>query len=102
MNNSIRISYYAQHQLSHLPHPDQHSKTAKLLVGMVIPGSVIFLLVIRALNAGHTTTSAMFFVGYLICAVLQVSVRECVCVCVCACVCVHECVCVCACVCVCV
>jgi len=40
----------------------------------VIPGSVIFLLVIRALNAGHTTTSVMFFFGYLICAVLQVSV----------------------------
>lgn len=50
----------------------QHSKTAMVLVGMVIPGSATFLFFIYLLQAGHTTLSAMFFVGYLICAVLQV------------------------------
>ena len=54
------------------PFPGQHSKTALVLVGMVIPGSATFLLFIFLVNAGHTTLSAMFFVGYLICAVLQV------------------------------
>jgi len=74
MNGGIRILCSVGHSTLTPTHPGQHSKTAKLLVGMVIPGSVIFLLVIRALNAGHTTTSVMFFFGYLICAVLQVSV----------------------------
>ena len=58
------------------PPPGQHSKTAMVLVGMVIPGSATFLFFIYLLQAGHTTLSAMFFVGYLICAVLQVRLKS--------------------------
>ena len=49
-----------------------HSNTAKLLVMMVIPGSALFLFAIALLQAGHTTLTLLFFVGYLICALLQV------------------------------
>ena len=49
-----------------------HSSTAKLLVMMVIPGSALFLFTIALLQAGHTTLTLLFFIGYLICALLQV------------------------------
>ena len=49
-----------------------HSGTAKLLVMMVIPGSALFLFAIALLQAGHTTLTLLFFVGYLVCALLQV------------------------------
>ena len=62
---------------------DSHSRTALLLVGMVVPGSVLFLITIHALKAGHTTLSPMFFAGYLSVAVLQV--RLCLRVCCVAC-----------------
>ena len=39
---------------------------------MVVPASIIFLMVIKGINAGHTTLSPMFLVAYLITAVLQV------------------------------
>ena len=43
---------------------------------MVIPGSALFLFVIALLQAGHTTLTLLFFIGYLICALLQVREGE--------------------------
>ncbi|XP_065910900.1 solute carrier family 41 member 1-like [Dysidea avara] len=51
-----------------------HAKTARLLVIMVVPGSLIFLCVIAALNGGHTSLTLMFVTFYEIAAVLQVVV----------------------------
>ena len=45
---------------------------ARLLLLMVIPGSALFLVLIRYANAGHTTLSVMFFVAYLMVATTQV------------------------------
>ena len=39
---------------------------------MVVPGSIVFLTLIHVLQAGHTTFSLMFIVGYTVCSVLQV------------------------------
>lgn len=50
----------------------QHSKTALILVGMSLPGSAVFLILIYLLGAGHTSLSPLFFCGYLICSTLQV------------------------------
>ena len=61
------------HTHTHTHTTGQHATTAKLLVFLVLPGSAVFLSVIHVLNAGHTTLSPMFFIGYLVCAVLQVS-----------------------------
>ena len=49
-----------------------HAKTARLLTLMVIPGSLIFLCVIAALNGGHTSLTLMFVTFYQLAAVLQV------------------------------
>ena len=46
---------------------------ARLLLLMVIPGSALFLILIRYANAGHTTLSVMFFFAYLIVAIMQVT-----------------------------
>ena len=50
----------------------QHSKTAGLLVVMVIPGSLIFLCVIAALHGGHTSLTPVFILFYELAAILQV------------------------------
>lgn len=49
-----------------------HARTARVLVLIAIPGSLVFLFVINLLRAGHTTESPLFYTGYLICALLQV------------------------------
>ncbi len=64
----------------------QHSHTAILLLIMVIPGSIVFLTLIHVLEAGHTTFSIMFVVGYVACSMLQVKN---VCMNVCMCVCMY-------------
>ncbi len=55
---------------------DIHARTARILVSLVIPGSIVFLSVIQLVGAGHTTQSYLFVVGYMICAVIQVCVRD--------------------------
>ena len=50
----------------------QHSKTACLLVLMVIPGSLIFLCVIAGLHGGHTSLTPIFIIFYELAAILQV------------------------------
>ena len=52
----------------------QHSKTACLLVLMVIPGSLIFLCVIAALHGGHTSLTPIFIIFYELAAILQVDI----------------------------
>ena len=58
-----------------LPDADPHAQTAKILVGLVVPGSVVFLLVIQLVGAGHTTQSYLFVIGYMVCALIQVSTK---------------------------
>ncbi len=45
---------------------------------IALPGSLIFLFVIDILRAGHTTQSLLFYGGYIMCALLQVT-QGCVC-----------------------
>ena len=52
---------------------DGHSRTARVLLGMVIPGHLIFSYTISYLQAGHTSLTAIFMLVYLTAAVLQVS-----------------------------
>ena len=40
---------------------------------MVAPGSSLFLILIRYINAGHTTLSPLFFFSYILVALTQVS-----------------------------
>ena len=49
-----------------------HSKTARVLLLLVLPGHVIFSLAIYYLQAGHTSLTAVFFIIYLLAAFLQV------------------------------
>lgn len=51
---------------------DSHSRTARVLLGMVIPGHLIFSYTISYLHAGHTSFTAIFMLIYLTAAVLQV------------------------------
>ncbi|XP_064399874.1 solute carrier family 41 member 1-like isoform X2 [Halichondria panicea] len=49
-----------------------HARTARILISLVIPGSIVFLSVIQLVGAGHTTQSYLFVVGYMVCALIQV------------------------------
>ncbi|XP_002740553.1 solute carrier family 41 member 1-like [Saccoglossus kowalevskii] len=49
-----------------------HSKTARVLLCMVVPGHLIFLYTISYLQAGHTTITVIFTLAYSLAAVLQV------------------------------
>ena len=52
--------------------PGQDSKTAVLLVLLVIPGSALFLFVVHAMDLGHTVLTPPFMAGYVLAAVFQV------------------------------
>ncbi|XP_035677621.1 solute carrier family 41 member 1-like [Branchiostoma floridae] len=51
-----------------------HSRTARVLFLLVVPGHLIFLYLIAYANAGHTTITAIFTVVYLIAAMIQVAI----------------------------
>lgn len=48
------------------------ARTARVLMAMVIPGQIVFIVVIYLLDAGHTSITPIFSVGYLTAAVIQV------------------------------
>lgn len=50
-----------------------HAVTARILMGMVIPGHLIFTYTISFLEAGHTSPTPIFLACYLLAALLQVS-----------------------------
>ena len=50
-----------------------HSKTARVLLLMSIPGHIIFLAIITNLKAGHTSTTARFVCVYIVAGFVQVS-----------------------------
>ncbi|XP_033114565.1 solute carrier family 41 member 1-like [Anneissia japonica] len=52
----------------------QHSKTARVLLIMVIPGQLIFLYMIAYIKAGHTSITGRVTVMYLSVAILQVAI----------------------------
>ncbi|KAH0545729.1 solute carrier family 41 member 1-like [Cotesia glomerata] len=52
--------------------PGGHSRIARILLMMVIPGHLIFSYTISYLRAGHTSFTATFIVVYLLAALLQV------------------------------
>ncbi|XP_008544237.1 solute carrier family 41 member 1 [Microplitis demolitor] len=52
--------------------PGGHSRIARILLMMVIPGHLIFSYTISYLKAGHTSFTATFIVVYLLAALLQV------------------------------
>ncbi|CAG7821212.1 unnamed protein product, partial [Allacma fusca] len=49
-----------------------HSKTARALLLMVVPGHLIFCYTIRYVRAGHTSITIVFLVVYLLAAMIQV------------------------------
>ncbi|XP_077582042.1 solute carrier family 41 member 1-like [Stigmatopora nigra] len=51
---------------------DVNSKSARVLVILVVPGHILFLYVIHLLQAGHTVMTAAFIICYLLAALLQV------------------------------
>lgn len=50
-----------------------HSRTARVLLAISIPGHIIFLAIISNLKAGHTSTTARFICIYLVAGFIQVS-----------------------------
>lgn len=58
---------------------DQHSRTARILLLLVIPGHIIFTYTISYLEAGHTAPTLLFMIFYLFAAWLQVAVLLYVC-----------------------
>ena len=56
-----------------LIHAGRHAKTAGLLVAMVVPGSLVFLVIINFAEAGHTSLSFRFLFTYLTLSIIQVS-----------------------------
>ncbi|XP_012280722.1 solute carrier family 41 member 1 [Orussus abietinus] len=53
--------------------PDEHARTARVLLMMVIPGHLIFNYTISYLQAGHTSFTPIFLAIYLTVAVMQVT-----------------------------
>ncbi|MCL4134534.1 UNVERIFIED_CONTAM: hypothetical protein GTU68_010919 [Idotea baltica] len=51
---------------------DSHSKTARVLISLVIPGHLVFVYTISYLKAGHTSLTMIFVSAYLLAAFLQV------------------------------
>lgn len=51
-----------------------HARTTRVLLFMVIPGNLIFLYTIRVLQAGHTTLTLIFTLGYLLAGLIQVTI----------------------------
>ncbi|XP_062522303.1 solute carrier family 41 member 1-like [Corticium candelabrum] len=51
----------------------EHGRAARVLLCMAIPGHLIFLCIIYYMKAGHTSLTLYFACGYLLCALVQVS-----------------------------
>jgi len=58
---------------------DQHARTARILLILVIPGHIIFTYTISYLEAGHTSPTILFLVFYLTAAWMQVALLLYVC-----------------------
>lgn len=52
---------------------DVNSKSARVLVVLVVPGHLFFLYIIHLLQGGHTDMTPTFIICYLSAAVLQVA-----------------------------
>lgn len=52
---------------------DVNSRSARVLLLLVVPGHLIFLYTINSLQGGHTTLTLIFIVFYMMAALLQVS-----------------------------
>ena len=48
------------------------SRTARILLLLVLPGHLLFALTIAFAKAGHTSSTPLFFVFYLVAAVIQI------------------------------
>ncbi|XP_061687838.1 solute carrier family 41 member 1-like isoform X3 [Syngnathoides biaculeatus] len=53
---------------------DPNSKSARVLIILVVPGQLVFLYMIHLLQAGHTAMTAVFIICYLSSALLQVAI----------------------------
>ncbi|XP_044741596.1 solute carrier family 41 member 1-like [Chrysoperla carnea] len=53
---------------------DANSHTARILLAMTIPGHLIFNYAVASLNAGHTSTTPIFMIIYLLTSLIQVSI----------------------------
>ncbi|XP_065067379.1 solute carrier family 41 member 1-like [Rhopilema esculentum] len=51
-----------------------HSKTARILIAMSVPGHMIFLSIIAWMKAGHTSLTPIFTSTYLLVGILQVTI----------------------------
>uniref|UniRef100_A0AAX7VLE9 Solute carrier family 41 member n=1 Tax=Astatotilapia calliptera TaxID=8154 RepID=A0AAX7VLE9_ASTCA len=53
---------------------DVNSKSARVLVSLVVPGHLLFLYTIHLLQGGHTAMTPMFIMCFLLAALLQVGI----------------------------
>ena len=51
-------------------------KTTRVLMMMVVPGHLLFMLIIHFMEAGHTTISIQFTIVYLLAALIQVNITN--------------------------
>ncbi|KAK2713498.1 solute carrier family 41 member 1-like isoform X2 [Artemia franciscana] len=51
---------------------NDHSRTARVLLMLVVPGHLVFTMAIGYLKAGHTSITPIFIIFYLLAALLQV------------------------------
>lgn len=56
--------------------PDLNSKSARVLVTLVVPGHLFFLYTIHLLQGGHTAMTPIFIICYLSAALLQVRLTD--------------------------
>uniref|UniRef100_A0AAZ1X518 Solute carrier family 41 member n=1 Tax=Oreochromis aureus TaxID=47969 RepID=A0AAZ1X518_OREAU len=56
------------------PGPYVNSKSARVLVTLVVPGHLLFLYTIHLLQGGHTAMTPMFIMCFLLAALLQVGI----------------------------
>lgn len=86
-NYSTRITLFLRYRLQQIPQfffymtylyvtLGGHSRTARVLLLMSIPGHMIFLAIISNLKAGHTSTTMRFVAMYLTTGFIQVSVVQ--------------------------
>ncbi|XP_076819624.1 solute carrier family 41 member 1-like [Clavelina lepadiformis] len=66
---------------TYLSSGNRHSVGARVLLAMVVPGQLIFVLIIQALKAGHTSITPQFVVVYIFVSVVQVAILLQVCNC---------------------
>ncbi len=73
-----KLKLYQISNLCHIPSKGIHSTTARVLLGFVVPGQLLFAvaIILSEGSGSHTRLSAPFLAGYVLAAFLQVHIHE--------------------------